>query len=87
MTVLPADHRADLQKLEKIAGEQASLEMEEEFESLFPNCAKGTMRPFGDLYGLPTSMDKRLTHKDYIVFEAGTHTDATSSTIVATSRS
>jgi len=44
MTVLPADHRADLQKLEKIAGEPASLETEEEFESLFPNCAKGAMR-------------------------------------------
>jgi prolyl-tRNA editing enzyme YbaK/EbsC (Cys-tRNA(Pro) deacylase) len=47
MKVLPADHRADLQKLEKIDGEPASLETEEEFESLFPNCAKGAMRPFG----------------------------------------
>jgi hypothetical protein len=28
MTVLPADHRADLQKLEKIAGKPASLETE-----------------------------------------------------------
>src|SRR3979411_3249577 len=44
MTMLPADHRAALQKLEKIAGEPASLETEEEFESLFPNCAKGAMR-------------------------------------------
>jgi len=76
MTVFPADHRADLQKLEKIAGEPASLETEEEFESLFPNCAKGAMRPFGNLYGLPTCVDKRLTQEDYIVFEAGTHTDA-----------
>jgi hypothetical protein len=42
MTVLPADHRADLQKIEKIADEPASLETEEEFESLFPNCAKGS---------------------------------------------
>jgi hypothetical protein len=63
MTVLPADHRADLQKLEKIAGEPASLETEEEFESLFPNCAKGAMRPFGNLYGLPTCVDKRLTRE------------------------
>jgi len=68
MTVLPADHRADLQKLEKIDGEPASLETEEEFESLFPNCAKGAIRPFGNLYGLPTCMDKRLTQEDYIVF-------------------
>jgi hypothetical protein len=76
MTVLPADHRADLQKLEKIDGEPAALETEEEFESLFPNCAKGAMRPFGTLYGLPTCVDKRLTQEDYIVFEAGTHIDA-----------
>jgi Ala-tRNA(Pro) deacylase len=76
MTGLPADHRADLQKLEKIAGEPASLETEEKFESLFPNCAKGAMRPFGNLYGLPTCVDKRLTQEDYIVFEAGTHSDA-----------
>ena len=76
MTMLPADHRAALQKLEKIAGEPASLETEEEFESLFPNCAKGAMRPFGNLYGLPTCVDKRLTQEDYIVFEAGAHTDA-----------
>jgi hypothetical protein len=42
MTVLPADHRADLQKLEKIAGEPASLETEEEFESLFPKLHEGS---------------------------------------------
>ena len=34
------------------------------------------MRPFSNLYGLPTCVDKRLTQEDYIVFEAGTHTDA-----------
>src|SRR5260221_9943507 len=34
------------------------------------------MQPFGNLYGLPTCVDKRLTQEDYIVFEAGTHTDA-----------
>src|SRR5580700_7215242 len=34
MKVLPADQRADLQKLEKIDCEPASLETEEEFESV-----------------------------------------------------
>jgi prolyl-tRNA editing enzyme YbaK/EbsC (Cys-tRNA(Pro) deacylase) len=34
------------------------------------------MRRFRNLYGLPTCVDKRLTQEDYIVFEAGTHTDA-----------
>ena len=34
------------------------------------------MPPFGNLYGLPTYVDKHLAEQDYIVFEAGTHTDA-----------
>jgi Ala-tRNA(Pro) deacylase len=33
------------------------------------------MPPFGNLYGLPTC-DRDLAEQDYIVFEAGTHTDA-----------
>jgi len=36
----------------------------------------GTMPPFGNLYGLTTYVDKSLTQEDFIVFEAGTHTDA-----------
>jgi Ala-tRNA(Pro) deacylase len=34
------------------------------------------MPPFGNLYDLPTYVDKDLAQQDYIVFEAGTHTDA-----------
>jgi len=34
------------------------------------------MPPFGNLYDVPTYVDKTLTQEDYIVFEAGTHTDA-----------
>ena len=34
------------------------------------------MPPFGNLYGVPTYVDKSLSGEDYIVFEAGTHTDA-----------
>jgi Ala-tRNA(Pro) deacylase len=52
------------------------VESEAEFKDLFPDCAPGTMPPFGDLYGVPTYVDRKLTDEDYIVFEAGTHTDA-----------
>jgi Ala-tRNA(Pro) deacylase len=76
MTVLPADHKIDLEKATKAIGEPASLDSEQEFKSLFPDCATGAMPPFGNLYGLPTYVDKRLAEEDYIVFEAGTHTDA-----------
>ena len=76
MTVLPADHQIDLEKVEKAIGKTASLDREEEFKSLFPDCAIGAMPPFGNLYGLPTYVDKHLAQEEYIVFEAGTHTDA-----------
>src|SRR4029077_9322963 len=76
MTAIPADHRIDLLKVEKLTGKPASLETEQDFKSIFHDCAVGAIPPFGNLYGLPTYVDKRLTQKDCIVFEAGTRTDA-----------
>jgi Ala-tRNA(Pro) deacylase len=74
--VLPADHQIDLEKVEKAIGKPVSLDKEQEFKSLFTDCAIGAMPPLGNLYGLPTYVDKHLSEQDYIVFEAGTHTDA-----------
>ncbi len=76
MMVLPADHQIDLEKVQKAIGKPVSLDKEQEFKSIFPDCAIGAMPPFGSLYGVPTYVDKNLAEQDYIVFEAGTHTDA-----------
>jgi len=76
MIVLPADHHIDLEKIEKAVGKSVSLDNEKEFKPLFPDCVIGAMPPFGNLYDLPTYVDKSLAEQDYIVFEAGTHTDA-----------
>ncbi|WP_218079854.1 aminoacyl-tRNA deacylase [Anthocerotibacter panamensis] len=77
MAVLPADHHIDLSKLETVSGTHSpTLAREVEFQALFPDCAVGTMPPFGNLYGIPTYVDRSLTQDDYIVFEAGTHTEA-----------
>jgi Ala-tRNA(Pro) deacylase len=76
MMVLPADHQIDLEKVERVIGRAASFDKEDEFRSLFPDSATGAMPPFGNLYGLPTYVDKSLAEQDYIVFEAGTYTDA-----------
>ncbi len=76
MIVLPADYHIDLEKIEKAIGKPVSLGKEQEFKSLFPDCAIGAMPPFGNLYGLPTYVERDLAEQDYIVFEAGTHTDA-----------
>ena len=76
MIVLPADHQVDLKKLKKAVGKAVSLDSEQEFKQLFPDCVVGAMPPFGNLYGVPTYVDNRLAQEEYIVFEAGTHTDA-----------
>ena len=76
MMVLPADHQIDLEKVEKAIGKTVSLDNEQEFKTLFSDCAIGAMPPFGNLYGLPTYVEQSLAEQDYIVFEAGTHTDA-----------
>jgi Ala-tRNA(Pro) deacylase len=76
MVVLPADRRVDLAKLDKLLGQRTMLATEAEFKALFPDCAVGTMPPFGQLYGLPVYVDRSLTDATFIVFEAGTHTDA-----------
>jgi Ala-tRNA(Pro) deacylase len=76
MTVVPADHRVDLGELEQIIGKPATLADERDFQSLFPECAVGAMPPFGNLYNVRTLVDKSLAEDEWIVFEAGTHTDA-----------
>jgi Ala-tRNA(Pro) deacylase len=76
MAVLPADHRIDLEKLGEVTGRPMALASEGEFKELFPDCAVGTMPPFGQLYGVGTYLDKSLADADRIVFEAGTHSDA-----------
>lgn len=76
LAVLPADHRVNLDKLSRAAGERCTLVDESEFDRMFPDCDRGTMPPFGALYDLPTWVDRSLTADQYIVFEAGSHTDA-----------
>ena len=76
MTVIPADCRIDLLKVEQLTGKPASLETEQDFKSIFHDCAVGAMPPFGNLYGLSTYVDRRLAQEDYVVFEAGTHSDS-----------
>src|SRR6478736_522384 len=69
-------HYEILHKVEKAIGKSVSLGKEIDFKSLFPDSAIVALPPFGNLYGLPTYVDKHLAEQDYIVFEAGTHTDA-----------
>ncbi|MGD0078021.1 MAG: YbaK/EbsC family protein [Sedimentisphaerales bacterium] len=77
MCVLPACRKIDLQTLKKQLGAKSiELAEEEEVGKLFADCELGAEPPFGNLYDLPTIMDKSLEDDDHIVFQAGSHDKA-----------
>jgi Ala-tRNA(Pro) deacylase len=77
MCVLAAPLKVDLQELKKQLGvKQVVLADEKEMARIFGDCALGAEPPFGNLYDLPTLMDKGLEDDDHIVFQAGTHEQA-----------
>ena len=77
MTVLPASWNVDIRRLRDVFGtHHVRLATEDELRDLFPDCELGAMPPFGILYGLPVYVDQTLTEDEYIVFEAGTHSEA-----------
>jgi Ala-tRNA(Pro) deacylase len=77
LTVLPATHRVDLDRLrQELSEDQVGLATEDEIQRLFPDCERGTMPPFGSLYRLPTVVDESLTRDEEIVFEGQDHEEA-----------
>jgi Ala-tRNA(Pro) deacylase len=73
MAVLAAPQRLDLSRLSAAVGEPCQLAQESEFAPLFPDCEVGAHPPFGNLYGLPVYVDRRLAQDPEIVFRCGSH--------------
>jgi len=77
MTVLPASHRVDLDRLaELLNAKKTRLAAEEEFKDVFPGCELGAMPPLGNLYNLEVWLDTSMEERPEIVFNAGTHVDS-----------
>ena len=77
LCILAASLRIDLQALKKsLAAKSVELAGEDDFGRLFPVCELGAQPPFGNLYDLPTIMDKSLEKDDHILFQAGSHEQA-----------
>ncbi len=70
LAVLPATHRVDFQRLSAVIGiAEARLAAEHEVESVFNDCERGALPPFGRPYGLRTFVDASLTGSAEIVLE------------------
>lgn len=75
MTVLPATHRIDVENLSQVLNSPIRLATEGEMQEILGDITVGAEPPIGSLFGLPTYVDKSVTRDDYIVMQAGTHTD------------
>lgn len=76
MTVVPANHRVDLNKLGEILNTSwIRLATEEEFKGYFPECELGAMPPLGNIYNLDVWVDEKLGSSPNISFNAGTHAE------------
>jgi Ala-tRNA(Pro) deacylase len=83
MCALPASHRIDLQALRsQLEAEDVKLADEQKLNELFPDCELGAEPPIGRLYNLPTLMDESLTSDARVTFQAGTHRDAITMSLV-----
>jgi len=76
MAVLPASCRVHLGHLRKaVSASHVKLATETEVENLFPDCEKGAMPPFGNLYDIDVYVADQLTEDEEIAFSAGSHTE------------
>jgi Ala-tRNA(Pro) deacylase len=77
MCVLAASRKIDLSELKKgLGAKSVELVEEDEVGRIFGDCELGAEPPFGNLYDLPTLMDKALEDDDHIMFQAGSHDKA-----------
>jgi len=77
MCVLAACYKIDLGALKKRLGaKKVELAEEKDMGKIFGDCELGAEPPFGNLYDLPTIMDKALEADDHITFQAGSHDKA-----------
>jgi Ala-tRNA(Pro) deacylase len=79
MCVLSACDKIDLGELkDQLGANSVELAEETQIGRIFDDCELGAEPPFGNLYDLPTIMDKALEKDDHIKFQAGTHEKAIS---------
>ncbi|MHC4748188.1 MAG: aminoacyl-tRNA deacylase [Planctomycetota bacterium] len=77
MCVLPACYRIDLKALKKqMKAKKVELAKEKEIGKIFDDCDVGAEPPFGNLYDVPTVIDKSLEQDEHILFPGGTHEKA-----------
>lgn len=72
MVVLPATEALDLEQLKAATGaREARITNEDDHMVAFPDCQRGAIPPFGNLYDMPVFVADSLREDQQIVFAAG----------------
>jgi len=75
MAVLPASQKVELEQLrESLGAQRVTLAREDVFRDRFPECERGAMPPFGNLYDMDVYVADSLAEDEEIAFNAGSHT-------------
>ncbi len=73
VAVLPAPEQIDLTAVAAYLGGPVRLATEEQIAELFRDCERGTLAPFGRLYGLTTLLEESIPLDARILFQAQQH--------------
>jgi Ala-tRNA(Pro) deacylase len=77
LAVIPGDRRIDMQMLRDAVGDHfAHLASEVELMGVYPKLELGTLPPLGRLLELPTFVDGDVMRHEWVVFPAGSQTEA-----------
>lgn len=77
LCALPAPLHLDLDRVAELLHDKSvRLATENEMRDLFDDCELGAEPPIGELFGMQTIMDESLRDDEYIVMQAGTHTES-----------
>ncbi len=77
MCVVPACARLVLNRVTEVLQEfSVRLATEGEMSRLFPDCELGAEPPIGKLFGMKTIVDQQLHQVDYVVMQAGSHSES-----------
>lgn len=76
MLIEPSSYHVNLRRLQDmIKAKSIELASESEFRDRFIDCEIGAMPPFGNLYGMPVYVDRKLAEDGIIAFNAGSHAE------------
>jgi Ala-tRNA(Pro) deacylase len=75
--VLPAPMQIDLDRVGRLLDDpDVRLASESEMAEAFPDCELGAEPPVGSMFGMKTVMDESLRDDEFLLMQAGSHTEA-----------